>query len=118
MIIKKWIKIAILAVEVLLIVLLITFGVVATKRGKTIRIKENRIEMLQARCDSLSNTISRLGAESCITINCSVNLKSTNVMGVANIHSDAIAKTMASITRQELLDMKDSLYREENKIEE
>lgn len=116
MIIKKWIKIAILAVEVLLIVLLITFGAVATKRGKTIKIKENRIEMLQARCDSLSNTISRLGAEDCISITCNVNIKAPNVFGQQNLHADAIAKTMATITRQELLNMKDSLNGVENKI--
>lgn len=113
--ISKWIP---LIIFVILLSLTIIFGVISTKRGKTIKVKEIRIEQLMSQRDSLTNTIQRLGAESCITINCSVNLKSTNVMGVANIHSDAIARTMASITRQELLDMKDSLYREENKIEE
>lgn len=113
--ISKWIP---LISFVILLSLTIIFGVISTKRGKTIKVKEIRIEQLMSQRDSLTNTIQRLGAESCITINCSVNLKSTNVMGVANIHSDAIARTMASITRQELLDMKDSLYREENKIKE
>lgn len=116
--IKKIVKWVPLIIFVILFILTIIFGMISTKRGKTIKVKELRIEQLMSQRDSLINTIQRLGAESCITINCSVNLKSTNVMGVANIHSDAIAKTMASITRQELLDMKDSLYREENKIEE
>ena len=116
--IKKIVKWIPLVIFVILLSLTIIFGVISTKRGKTIKVKDIRIEQLMSQRDSLTNTIQRLGAESCITINCSVNLKSTNVMGVANIHSDAIAKTMASITRQELLDMKDSLYREENKIEE
>lgn len=116
--IKKIVKWIPLIIFVILLSLTIIFGVISTKRGKTIKVKDIRIEQLMSQRDSLTNTIQRLGAESCITINCSVNLKSTNVMGVANIHSDAIAKTMASITRQELLDMKDSLYREENKIEE
>lgn len=111
MIIKKWVKIALLAVEVLLIVLLITFGAISTKRGKTIRIKENRIEMLQSRIDSMSNTISRLGAEDCISVTCNVNIKNTAVFSASNIHADAIASTIASITRQQLLDMKDSLNR-------
>lgn len=113
--IAKWIP---LIIFVILLSLTIIFGVISTKRGKTIKVKDIRIEQLMAQRDSLTNTIQRLGAESCITINCSVNLKSTNVMGVANIHSDAIARTAATITRQELLDMKDSLYREENKIKE
>lgn len=113
----KIVKIISWAIFVIPLVLSIIFGSVMTKRGKAIKVKEIRIEQLMSQRDSLTNTIQRLGAESCITINCSVNLKSTNVMGVANIHSDAIAKTMASITRQELLDMKDSLNRVENKIE-
>lgn len=105
----KIVKIISWVIFVIPLVLSIIFGSVMTKRGKTIKVKEIRIEQLMNQRDSLTSTIQRLGAESCITINCSVNLKSTNVMGVANIHSDAIAKTMATITRQELLNLKDSL---------
>lgn len=113
--IAKWIP---LIIFVILLSLTIIFGVISTKRGKTIKIKEIRIEQLMAQRDSLTNTIQRLGAEDCITLNCSVNIKAPNIFGQQNLHADLIAKSMASITRKELLDMKDSLYREENKIEE
>lgn len=103
---------------VALLAMTIIFGSVSTKRGKTIKTKEIRIEQLMAQRDSLTNTIQRLGAEDCITLNCSVNIKAPNIMGQQNLHADLIAKTMATITRQELLSMKDSLNRvEKNELE-
>ena len=106
---NKIIKIVSWVIVIIPLVLSIIFGSVMTKRGKTIKAKDIRIEQLLSQRDSLVNTIQRLGAEDCITINCSVNVKAPNIMGQQNLHADAIAKTVASITRQELLDAKDSL---------
>lgn len=105
----KIVKIISLVIFVIPLVLSIIFGSVMTKRGKTIKVKEIRIEQLMNQRDSLTNTIQRLGAEDCITLNCSVNIKAPNIMGQQNLHADLIAKTMATITRQELLNLKDSL---------
>lgn len=105
----KIVKIISWVIVIIPLILSIIFGSVMTKRGKTIKAKDIRIEQLMTQRDSLTNTIQRLGAEDCITINCSVNVKAPNIMGQQNLHADAIAKTVASITRQELLDAKDSL---------
>lgn len=106
---NRFVKIISWVIVIIPLILSIIFGSVMTKRGKTIKVKEIRIEQLMAQRDSLTNTIQRLGAEDCITINCSVNVKAPNIMGQQNLHADAIAKTVASITRQEILDAKDSL---------
>lgn len=107
--ISKILSIIGVALWVALLAMTIIFGCISTKRGKIIRTKDIRIEQLLSQRDSLTNTIQRLGAEDCITINCSVNVKAPNIMGQQNLHADAIAKTVASITRQELIDAKDSL---------
>lgn len=113
--IKKIVKWVPLIIFVILLSLTIIFGVISTKRGKTIKVKEIRIEQLMNQRDSLTNTIQRLGAEDCITLNCSVNIKAPNIMGQQNLHADLISKTMATITRQELLNLKDSLNNIEKK---
>lgn len=107
MIIKKWIKIVLVVVEVLIVALLITFGAISTKRGKTIRIKENRIEQLMNERTELLNNIEKLGAESVLSVTCNINIKSTNVMGVNTINSNNLAKEISQMTRKELYD---SLY--------
>lgn len=92
-----------------LLVLTIIFGCVSTKRGKQIKAKDIRIEQLMVQRDSLTNTIQRLGAEDCINVTCNVNIKNTAVFSASNIHADAVATSVASITKQELLRMKDSI---------
>lgn len=104
--ISNWIAIAIV---VGLLVLTIIFGCISTKRGKQIKAKDIRIEQLMSQRDSLTNTIQRLGAEDCINVTCNVNIKNTAVFSATNIHADAVATSVASITKQELLRMKDSL---------
>lgn len=94
---------------VVLLVLTIIFGCISTKRGKQVKAKDIRIEQLMAQRDSLTNTIQRLGAEDCINVTCNVNIKNTAVFSATNIHADAVATSVASITKQELLRMKDSL---------
>ena len=111
----KIVKIISCMIFVIPLILSIIFGSVMAKRGKTIKVKEIRIEQLMNQRDSLTNTIQRLGAEDCITLNCSVNIKAPNIMGQQNLHADLIAKTMATITRQELLNLKDSLNNIEKK---
>lgn len=104
--ISNWIAIVIV---VGLLVLTIIFGCVSTKRGKQIKAKDIRIEQLMSQRDSLTNTIQRLGAEDCINVTCNVNIKNTAVFSATNIHADAVATSVASITKQELLRMKDSI---------
>lgn len=104
--ISNWIAVAIV---VGLLALTIIFGCISTKRGKTIKAKDIRIEQLMNQRDSLTNTIQRLGAEECINVTCNVNIKNTAVFSATNIHADAVATSIASITKQELLNMKDSL---------
>lgn len=94
---------------VVLLALTIIFGCISTKRGKQVKAKDIRIEQLMAQRDSLTNTIQRLGAEDCINVTCNVNIKNTAVFSATNIHADAVATSVASITKQELLNMKDSL---------
>lgn len=105
--IKTWIKIVLLVVEVLIIALLITFGSISTKRGKTIRVKDIRIEQLMNERTELLNNIEKLGAESVLSVTCNINIKSTNVMGVNTINSNNLAKEISQMTRKELYD---SLY--------
>lgn len=104
---KKWIKIVLFIVEILLIALLIIFASISTKRGKTIRAKDIRIEQLMEERAELMNNIEKLGAESVLSVTCNINIKSTNVMGVNTINSNNIAREVAQITRKELYD---SLY--------
>ena len=104
--ISNWIAIVIVAG---LLVSTIIFGCVSTKRGKQIKAKDIRIEQLMSQRDSLTNTIQRLGAEDCINVTCNVNIKNTAVFSASNIHADAVATSVASITKQELLRMKASI---------
>lgn len=104
---KKWIKIVLVVVEVLLITLLITFASLYTKRGKQVKAKDIRIEQLMEERAELMNNIEKLGAESVLSVTCNINIKSTNVMGVNTINSNNIAKEIAQMTRKELYD---SLY--------
>ena len=95
------------ALWVVLLVLCIVFGCISTKRGKTIKTKEIRIEQLMAERTELMDNIEKLGAETVLSVTCNINIKSTNVMGVNTINSNNIAKEIAQITKKELYD---SLY--------
>ena len=99
------------AIQVLLIVLVITFGCISGNRGKTIRTQNAQIKSLTEQVDSLNRVNHALGAESCYTVNCIINLTSKNVLGVNTINSNNIAKTVATVTRQELLDINDSIQK-------
>lgn len=94
---------------VALLAMTIIFGCVSTKRGKTIKTKEIRIEQLMAQRDSLTNTIQRLGAEDVLTVNVSFNLKQTNVLSFSNNNCQQIAKEVATLTRLEMINYKDSI---------
>lgn len=107
--ISKILSIIGVSLWVALLAMTIIFGCVSTKRGKQVKAKDIRIEQLMAQRDSLTNTIQRLGAEDCINVTCNVNIKNTAVFSASNIHADAVATSVASITKQELLRMKDSI---------
>ena len=102
-------KIILVIIEILIMVALIVGWAIVGKQHKTIKAKSIRIEQLMAQRDSLTNTIQRLGAEDCINVTCNVNIKNTAVFSATNIHADAVATSVASITKQELLRMKDSI---------
>lgn len=104
----KWVS---YGIQILLIALVITFGAMTSNRGKTIKQDQIRIKALTEQCDSLRRVNTALGAESCYTVNCIINLTSKNVLGVNTINSNNIAKTVATVTRQELLDINDSIQK-------
>lgn len=104
----KIVKIISWVIVIIPLVLSIIFGSVMTKRGKTIKAKDIRIEQLMAQRDSLTNTIQRLGAEDVLTVNVSFNLKQTNVLSFSNNNCQQIAKEVATLTRLELINLKDS----------
>ena len=107
--ISKILSIIGVSLWVALLAMTIIFGCISTKRGKTIRSKDIRIEQLMAQRDSLTNTIQRLGAEDVLTVNVSFNLKQTNVLSFSNNNCQQIAKEVATLTRLELINLKDSI---------
>lgn len=112
---KKWIKVVIVAVEVLVVALMITFGAVSTNRGRTIRQQKASIERLCRENDSLVKTVNRLGAEDVITVNVAFNFTQKNILSFSQSNCQQIAREVATMTRSELYD---SLYlkkTEENK---
>lgn len=104
---NKWVKIAAVVVEGILIILLITFGAVSTKRGKTISNQKSSIERLCRENDSLVKTVNRLGAEDVITVNVAFNFTQKNILSFSQSNCQQIAREVATMTRSELYD---SLY--------
>ena len=109
---KKWIKAVILAVEVLVVALMITFWAVSTNRGRTIRQQKASIERLCRENDSLVKTVNRLGAEDVITVNVAFNLTQKNILSFSQNNCQQIAREVATMTRSELYD---SVYVKKNK---
>lgn len=109
---KKWIKAVIVAVEVLVVALMITFGAVSTNRGRTIRQQKASIEILCRENDSLVKTVNRLGAEDVITVNVAFNLTQKNILSFSQNNCQQIAREVATMTRSELYD---SIYVKKNK---
>lgn len=101
---KKWIKAVIVAVEVLVVALMITFGAVSTNRGRTIRQQKASIERLCRENDSLVKTVNRLGAEDVITVNVAFNLTQKNILSFSQNNCQQIAREVATMTRSELYD--------------
>ena len=109
---KKWIKAVIVAVEVLVVALMITFVAVSTNRGRTIRQQKASIERLCRENDSLVKTVNRLGAEDVITVNVAFNLTQKNILSFSQNNCQQIAREVATMTRSELYD---SVYVKKNK---
>lgn len=107
MTLTKWVKIAITAVEVVLVALMITFGAVSTSRGKTIRNQKASIERMCRENDSLVNIVKALGAEEVITVNVTFNMTQKNILSFSQNNCQQIAREVATMTRSELYD---SLY--------
>lgn len=105
--INKWWKIAIVAIEGIMIVLMVTFGAVSTNRGKTIKTQKASIERLCRENDSLTNIVKQLGAEDVITVNVAFNFTQKNILSFSQNNCQQIAREVATMTRSELYD---SLY--------
>ena len=102
--IVKWIA---YAIQVILIVLVIVFGSVATKRGKTIKNYQAMHKQEMELVDSLLWANKALGAEEVISVTCQFNINQKNVLSFSQTNAQNIAKEVAKMTRQELYD---SLY--------
>lgn len=100
----KWIS---YSIQVLLIVLVITFGCLTSNRGKIIKTQKLQVKALTEQVDSLKRVNSALGAEEVFTVNVTFNLNQKNVLSQTNTNAQNIAKDIAKMTRQELYD---SLY--------
>lgn len=100
----KWIS---YGVQVLLITLVITFGVMTSNRGKTIKYQEAQIKALTEQVDSLKQVNTVLGAEDVFTVNVNFNMTQKNILSFSANNCQNIARDVATLTRQELYD---SLY--------
>lgn len=113
---QKIIKVVAYCIEAMLLALVLVFGCVSTDRGKTIKNQKDQIKALTEQVDSLNRVNHALGSETVYTVNCTIQLNSKNIMGVNTINSNNIAKTVATTTRQELLDLRDSMNTKMNVI--
>lgn len=106
---QKIVKFIAYAIQIALIVTIITLSCVISNRNVKYRSAQSQVKALTEQVDSLTRINKALGAEVCYTVNCTINLTSKNIMGVNTINSNNIAKTVATTTRQELFALRDSL---------
>lgn len=102
----KWIA---YSIEVLMLVTILALGVNVSKKNIMLKNQKAQIKALTEQVDSLNRVNHALGSETVYTVNCTIQLNSKNIMGVNTINSNNIAKTVATTTRQELLDLRDSM---------
>lgn len=102
----KWIA---YGIEILMIVLVISFGCALSNKSKALKQEQIKVKALTEQVDSLNRLNHALGSEVCYTVNCTIHLNSKNIMGVNTINSNNIAKTVATVTREELLNLQDSI---------
>ena len=100
----KWIA---YGIEILMIVLLISFGCALSSKSKALKAEQIRVKALTEQVDSLQRYATALGAENVLTVNVSFELNQKNVLSFAQTNAQNIAKEISTMTRKELYD---SLY--------
>lgn len=108
----KWIS---YVIQILLIIGIVVLSSVCKRSASKIKEKDKTIVELKQKISALEDNIYKLGAEEVLTVNCTINLKNTNVMGVSNINSNNIAKEICQMTRKELYD---SIYGPKREIDD
>lgn len=100
----KWIA---YGIEILMIVLVISFGCALSSKNKALKAERQNVKALTEQVDSLQRYAAALGAENVITVNVSFELNQKNVLSFAQTNAQNVAKEVAYMTRQQLYD---SLY--------
>lgn len=107
--IAKIIKGIAYAITALMLVGVVAFGTVSTKRGKTVRVLKREAAALSEKCDSLQERNARLASQPAVVCTVQFDLRNNAVFGVNNIHAQQVAEQVAIYTREEMLAVIDSL---------
>lgn len=100
---NKIINIASWAIFGAMVLTIVVLSVVCSAQNK--QLKKAKAE--SALIDSLVADNQRLGAMDAITVNCTFTINNKTVLGVNTTQANNVAKSFATMTRQEILD---SLY--------
>lgn len=97
----KWIGLAITGI---LLVLVITLSVVVAKKNTAIHTYKYQVEQYEKNIDSLQKYNRQLGGMDGISVTVEFNLTQKNILSFSANNCQNIAKEVAHMTRQELLD--------------
>lgn len=82
---------------------IVVLSCVCKAQKKKLKEQSAKVEIV----DSLKHENARLGAMDAITVNCTFTINNKTIMGVNTTQANNVAKSFATMTRQEILD---SLY--------
>lgn len=99
--------IALASIQIVTLILMITFAVMLRHRNITIKQQKNTIKAQTEQIDSLTAVNRALGAEDVLTVNVNFAITQKNVLSFSQTNAQNIAREVSTITRQELYD---SLY--------
>lgn len=97
----KWIGLAITGI---LLVLVITLSVVVAKKNTAIHTYKYQVAQYEQTIDSLQKYNRQLGGMDGISVTVEFNLTQKNILSFSQSNCQNIAKEVAHMTRQELLD--------------
>ena len=97
----KWIGLAITGI---LLVLVITLSVVVAKKNTAIHTYKYQVEQYEKTIDSLQKYNKQLAGMDGIVVEVNINLSQKNSLSFSQNNCQNIAKEVAHMTRQELLD--------------
>lgn len=95
------------SIQIVTLILMITFAVMLRHRNITIKQQQNTIKAQTEQIDSLTAVNRALGAEDVLTVNVNFAITQKNVLSFSQTNAQNIAREVSTITRQELYD---SLY--------